>query len=67
MKRQLIVTAAITGVLALSPATVSAADLGSIVDPVTQSLGIPLATDHFLPTDLDPTSLVEHGRVDDGP
>jgi len=58
VKRQLLATAAIIGALALSPATVSATNAASIFDPVTQSLGIPLATDHFLPSDLDPTSLV---------
>jgi len=48
----------VAGALALSPATVSASDIGSIIDLVTQSLGTPVPTDHFLATDVDPSSLV---------
>jgi hypothetical protein len=48
----------VAGALALSPATASAIDVGSIIDPVTHSLGTPVATDHFLATDVDPSSLV---------
>src|SRR6202011_3466214 len=58
MKRPVILVAAFVGVLLPLSVTSSSDSLGSIRDPVTQVIGAIVPSTHFLPGDIDPSSLV---------